>query len=338
MSRLYDTLRRMEKDKQQQGIASPELDNPIELLKIIIDAPESDKPEKLLKNTIASPDLNKVPERNEPAELPKDTPFKSPTNSVQALELVASGEMAEGRRAKLKVSEASRLVALTDPKSLGAEKFRALVARLENLRRKGQLKSLQVTSAVVNEGKSLVAANLAVTLVKHFAYKVLLVEGDLHRPTIGNLLGLTSLEGINQWWRRPGEKSEIAHYIYKLDEISLSFLSAGSACDQPSQILQSARFAQAFERLVGSFDWVVVDSTPMSPIVDVNLWSRLVDGTLLVIREGVAPIKALKMGVGGLDNPKWLGIVLNEASEFDRANYSNQYYGVKTQEKPAGKR
>ena len=102
----------------------------------------------------------------------------------------------------------SRLVALTDPKSLGAEKFRALVARLENLREKGELKSLQITSSVINEGKSLVAANLAITLVKHFGYKVLLVEGDLHRPTLTTLLGLSDLEGINQWWRSREENTE----------------------------------------------------------------------------------------------------------------------------------
>jgi capsular exopolysaccharide synthesis family protein len=257
--------------------------------------------------------------------------------SLQPVDLLNSAmtepaEIAVGPSAKIKVSEASRLVALIDPNSLGAEKFRALVARLENLRHKGQLKSLQITSAVVNEGKSLVAANLAITLVKHFGYKVLLVEGDLHRPTLGNLLGLTDLEGINQWWRRREEKDQIARYIYKLDDTSLSFLAAGSTEDQPAQILQSARFAETFVRLVGGFDWVVVDSTPMSPIVDTNLWSRLVDGTLLVVREGVAPIKALKMGVRGLDNPKWLGMVLNEASEFDRVNYSDQYYGVKKPE------
>jgi capsular exopolysaccharide synthesis family protein len=281
MSRLYETLRRMEMQRRKS--------DPIEI--------ESLQPVDLLNSVMTEP-----------------------------------AEIADSPSAKINVSEASRLVALTDPNSLGAEKFRALVARLENLRQKGQLKSLQITSAVVNEGKSLVAANLAVTLVKHFGYKVLLVEGDLHRPTLGNLLGLTDLEGINQWWRRREEKDQIARYIYKLDDISLSFLSAGSRDDQPAQILQSARFAETFVRLVARFDWVVVDSTPMSPIVDTNLWSRLVDGTLLVVREGVAPIKALKMGVSGLDNPKWLGMVLNEASEFDRVNYTDQYYGVKKQE------
>jgi capsular exopolysaccharide synthesis family protein len=280
MSRLYDTLRRMEKEKRRSGIVSP----------------ESDKPVDLLSNVMAPPI-----------------------------------EMSESPSAKINVGQSSRLVALTDPKSLGAEKFRALVARLEHLRQKGELESLQITSAVVNEGKSLVAANLAITFVKHFGYKVLLVEGDLHRPSLSELFGLGKLEGINQWWSSRKDPEEIARYIYNLEDIPLAFLSAGSACNQPSQILQSTRFAEMFVRLIGGFDWIVVDSTPMSPVVDSNLWSRLVDGTLLVVREGFAPIKALQRGVKSLDNPKWLGMVLNEASEFDHVNYSDQYYGVKKQ-------
>jgi capsular exopolysaccharide synthesis family protein len=287
VSRLYDTLRRMERENRRPGTSAPEPNKPVELLNNIMAAPV---------------------------------------------------EMADGPSAKINAGKASRLVALTDPKSLGAEKFRALVARLESLRQKRELRSLQITSAVVNEGKSLVAANLAVTLVKHFGYKVLLVEGDLHRPTLAILFGLTDLEGINQWWRKREEDNEIARYIYKLDDMPLSFLSAGSAFDQPSQILQSARFAETFVRLVGGFDWVVVDSTPMSPAVDANLWSRLVDGTLLVVREGVTPIKALKMGVRGMDTPKWVGMVLNEASEFDRTNYTDQYYAMKKQSKSPEKR
>src|ERR1700681_4248178 len=101
MSRLYDTLRRMEKEKRRSGIILP----------------ESDKPVDLLSNVMASP-----------------------------------VEISESPRAKINVGQSSRLVALTDPKSLGAEKFRALVARLENLRKKGELQSLQITSSVVNEG------------------------------------------------------------------------------------------------------------------------------------------------------------------------------------------
>jgi len=280
MSRLYDTLRRMEREKSHPGITTPVPDTPVEILSNI-------------------------------------TP--------------ASVEKRFGPGANISANNASRLVALTDPKSLGAEKFRALAARLENLRQKAELKSLQVTSAVINEGKSLVSTNLALTLVKHFGYKVLLVEGDLHRPTLTSLLGLTDLAGINEWWLSREDNKEVSQSICKLGDMDLWFLSAGSRCDQPANILQSARFAEMFIHLVGAFDWVVVDSAPMSPTVDANLWSRLVDGTLLVVREGVTPLKALKSGLKGLDNPKWLGIVLNEASEFDRVNYTDQYYGAKKQ-------
>jgi protein-tyrosine kinase len=282
MSRLYETLRRIQMEKQPAGTALPESAQPIELVNSIMAAPV---------------------------------------------------ELEGAPSAKIQVTEASRLVALTDPKSLGAEKFRALVARLENLRQKRELKSLQVTSAMINDGKSLVAANLAVTLAKHSGYKVLLVEGDLHRPTLASLFGLTSQEGLSQWWSRRENNEKIARYTYQLEDMPLWFLSSGSAFDQPSQILQSARFAETFQRLVGCFEWVVVDSTPMMPIVDANLWSRVVDGTLLVVREGVTTIKALKTGVGGLDNPKWVGMVLNEVSEFDRINYTDQYYAVKKQGK-----
>ena len=112
-------------------------------------------------------------------------------------------------------------------------------------------------------------------------------------------------------------EQEISPYLYRLNDMPLWFLSAGKAFDQPSDILQSARFAEAFTKLGAWFDWVVVDSTPMLPIVDANLWSRLVDGTLLVVREGVTPVKALKKGLQALDNPKLIGVVVNEALESD---------------------
>ena len=224
--------------------------------------------------------------------------------------------------------DTSHVVAFTEPNSLGAEKFRALVTRLEHQRKERELRSLQITSAVSNEGKSLVAGNLAATLAKHTGSRVLLLEGDLHRPTLASLLGLTHVKGVGDWWSAREEKERISQYVYRLSEIPLWFLGAGTVADQPSQILQSARFAETFVRLASWFDWVVVDSTPILPLIDANLWSRLVDGTLLVVREGVTPVDALKKSMASLDNPKLVGMVLNEASEFDRTNYADQYYAL----------
>jgi protein-tyrosine kinase len=224
---------------------------------------------------------------------------------------------------KLEISPAPRLVALTDGQSFGAEKFRALAARLESLRKERELRSLQVTSSIVGEGKTLVAANLAATLATHLDARVLLVEGDLHRPALSPLFGVPPVRGLSHWWS--AEDRELSPYVHKLADLSLWFLSAGKACDKPSKILQSPRFATAYAQLIAGFDWIVVDSAPMLPMVTANLWSRFVDGTLLVVREGLAPLKELKKGLDALDNPELIGAVLNEASEVSRANYS--YYG-----------
>lgn len=230
--------------------------------------------------------------------------------------------------ATMEIGAKSYLVALTDPKGLASEKFRALVARLEHLRKDRELKSLLITSSVVNEGKTLVTGNLAVTLAKHSGSKVLVIEGDLRRPALASFLGLKRLQGVHHWWS--SRKENIAHYVYKINSLPLWFLGAGEPCDQPSQILQSPEFSEAFAQLTGPFDWILVDSPPMSPTVDVNLWSRLVDGMLLVVREGFAPVRAVEQGIASLDSPKLVGVVLNENSELARKNY---YYNDSVQSK-----
>lgn len=249
-------------------------------------------------------------------------PAVNPWSETAAQQIELKGVSA----VKVKVLPTSRVVALTEPRGFGAEKFRALVTRLENLRRQKEFKSLQITSSVVNEGKSMVAANLAITFVTHSRANVLLLGGDLHRPSLAGLLGLNDLKGLSHWWSNQNE--DIEHCLFQLDGMPLWFLGAGMGHEQPSEILQSTRFAEAFNRLAGWFDWIVVDSTPMLPVTDANLWSRLVDGTLLVVREGVASVEALRKGLESLDNLKLIGTVLNEASESDRTGYRDGYNDV----------
>jgi capsular exopolysaccharide synthesis family protein len=255
------------------------------------------------------------------AKVPRNVSHKPVENE----EVIATDK---ARLVTVEASSVLRLVAWSDPNSLGAENFRALVTRLDHLRKQTNLKSLQVTSSVVNEGKTLVAANLAVTLAKYSGARTLLIEGDLHRPTLASLFGLGEVRGFSHWWSEWDK--ELAHFPYQFDDMPLWFLAAGKAHDQPSEILRSARLAAAFEQLAGTFDWIVVDSTPMLPVIDANLWSRLVDGTLLVVREGVAPIKALKKGLQSLDHPKLIGMVLNGASQLDQDGYDGHYCGLRT--------
>jgi capsular exopolysaccharide synthesis family protein len=234
-------------------------------------------------------------------------------------------ELAQARIVTPNPSLESRLVALLDPDCLGSEKFRALVTRLDHMRKRHPFRSMQVTSGVVHDGKTTVAANLAVTLAKHLGARTLLVEGDLHRPRTASLLGIGELPGISQWWSQ--RQTNLTSILYRVGEMPLWFIPAGHVHDRPSAILKSDFFTDAFADIAAQFDWVVVDSTPMLPVIDANLWSKLVDGTLLVIREGGTPIKALKQGLRALDDPTLLGVVVNEAQEFDQPHYDGEYYG-----------
>lgn len=267
-----------------------------------------------------------LPQSSEPAEELSDG-VPEALGSKRTVEAKRTTESDQARSVMVQPPSASRLVAWTDPNSLGAEKFRALSVRLDAIRRQNELRSVQVTSSVINEGKSFVAANLAVTLAKYSGSKTLLIEGDLHRPTLASMFGLNDLQGLSDWWT--GRNQELVRYMLRFTGTGLWFLPAGKACDRPSEILRSGQLAEAFAQLEGQFDWIVVDSTPMLPVIDANLWSRLVAGTLLVVREGVAPLKALKKGLQSLDHPKLIGVVVNEASDFDQIDYDGQYYGAR---------
>jgi capsular exopolysaccharide synthesis family protein len=216
-----------------------------------------------------------------------------------------------------------RLVAWREPAGMGAERFRALAMRLDDMRAQHSLSSFQVTSSVINEGKSFVSANLAVTIAKYCGGRTILVEGDLHRPKIAPMFGLAELPGIGEWWS--GKEPDLSRCIVQFEGMPLCFLPAGNADGQSSQILHSARFKEAFRQIKNEFDWVIVDSTPMLPVVDANLWSRLVDGTLLVVRQGVAPLKALRNGLQSLDRPNLIGVVVNGAKRH--RGYDEPYYG-----------
>lgn len=240
--------------------------------------------------------------------------------------VTAPVELDGSQTVQLRVPPESHMVSLNELQGLPAEKFRVLVTRLRNMRAQQEIKSLQVTSSSVDEGKTLIAANLAVTLARHSQSRVLLIEGDLHNPSLHALLGLSHLKGICHWWKDP--TATLGDFLYHAEGLPLWYLPAGERFGEPAEILQSARFAEALMQVSGLFEWIIVDSTPLSPMADANIWNRLLDGILLVVRENVTPAKALKKGLASLDGPKIVGVVLNGASEFDRVNYYDKRYGA----------
>jgi protein-tyrosine kinase len=155
---------------------------------------------------------------------------------------------------------ADHLVALLDEHTLPAEKFRMLANRVASVRLLRELSIVHVTSSVMGEGKSLVAANLAVTFARRRPdQKVLLLEGDLRKPSLAQVFGTTPIPGLGEWWEN-GLRDGIPP-VYRLDGLHLWLLPAGIT-DCPSDIMQSARLPQILADLTKLFDWVVIDSPP----------------------------------------------------------------------------
>src|SRR5438034_6448648 len=217
----------------------------------------------------------------------------------------------------------ARLVCLTQKDSLAAEKFRFLAVRLRRLQQDRAVKKLLVTSTIPEEGKSMISANLALSLARKKRQRIVLVEGDLRRPTLCESFGLRNLPGVSEWLK--SGSCEITN-VYHIDEAGLWFLPAGSPPEDPMELMRSGRLAQLMEELSVWFDWIVIDSPPVLPLADTSVWSRLADGILLVAREGTTKKRELQRGLEILDHSKVLGLVLNSAESIAQANYY-QHYG-----------
>lgn len=222
----------------------------------------------------------------------------------------------------ISISPSGKLISLTAQDSLGAEKFRFLAVRLRQLQQSRPLKKVLITSTIPEEGKSTVAANLAVILGKKRQHRVLLVEGDLRRPTLSKELGVGKIAGLSEWLK--GEPRPIAN-IYRLESANLWFLPAGDPPENPLELMQSGRLSELMKKLTDQFDWIVIDSPPVLPLADTSVWARLADGILLVTREGTTKRRLLQKGLQVLEQSKLLGAVLNSSSNTDHSNYYQRY-------------
>ena len=144
---------------------------------------------------------------------------------------------------------------------------------------------------------------------------------------LGEHLGIKALPGIGEWWASAEER--VSKFIYRFDDLQLWILPAGSAPENPVNILQSARFLDLYKQLSTCFDWIIIDAPPLMPMADVSFWSRQADGLLLVVREGHAPKAILQKGLETLDNPKVIGVVLNDSHQVESSYYHHYYYGKK---------
>jgi capsular exopolysaccharide synthesis family protein len=249
----------------------------------------------------------------------------SPLESAAAPKLQSSeAEPFATAKVLLPASKAdSRLVCLTDQGSLAAEKFRVLGLKLRHLREQRKLKRIVITSSIPEEGKSMIASNLALNQSRSKVFNTVLIDGDLRRPELGNRFGFNrNLPGLSEVLRGERQLSEV---VYKLEGTGLRFIPAGVTPENPIEVMQSGRLAQLLEQLETFFDWIIIDSPPLRPLADTPLWMKIADGVLLVTREGVCEKKQLERAIEVVDRSLMLGVVVNSCSSNDQKYYYSRY-------------
>ena len=179
-----------------------------------------------------------------------------------------------------------------------------------------------ITSTIPQEGESTIAANLACTLARTQQENVLLIEGDVRRPSLSQMFRIGPNPGFCGAFLR-GERDLIAS-VSHLDGPNFWIMTGGSAQENFVDTMQSERLVAMMNQLAAWFDWIIIDSPPMLPCVDTSIWMNLADGVLLVARQGTTEKQQLKRGLKEIDSQKVIGAILNGSEDHPHSDY---YYG-----------
>jgi receptor protein-tyrosine kinase/non-specific protein-tyrosine kinase len=170
-----------------------------------------------------------------------------------------------------------------------------------------------VTSAISGEGKSVTSANLAVMLAREYGQTVLLVDADLRRPSLHEYLGITPRVGLADCL---DDRIDPGRAIVKTGIPKLSFMSGGKKAENPSELLSSQRTKEFLLELKNRYRdrYIIIDTAPILLFAETQAISVLVDGVLVVVKEGGVSLKGLTQMLDILKGSNVLGIVYNNAS------------------------
>lgn len=203
------------------------------------------------------------------------------------------------------------LVAVSASESAAAEQYRALCARIVHADHGSTLNVIMVTSPGPGEGKSITAANLALTMAREYQQPTCIVDANLRSPRLRELFGLPDSPGLSDVLagRAPLEEA-----LTTIESLGVTVLPAGPCPQHPAELLSSTMMRQTLDCLRLQFDRIIVDTSPALARADMGLLTPLVDRIVLVVRAGVTAKASITDVVATLDATRLLGVVLNEAA------------------------
>jgi capsular exopolysaccharide synthesis family protein len=216
----------------------------------------------------------------------------------------------------------SRIVVFTDRRGPGAERFRLIRMALRNANAGNLQKVLLITSPLPQDGKSTVALNLATSLAEEGRVKVLLLEADLHRPSLLQHLGLAPAPGFTEVLEGHAEPAAV---LKRIEPLGFYLLPAGRSPDNPTELFQTDRFTALLRDFRACFDWVLIDCPPAFPLADVTALKPHADGVLLIARAGATPREAVQEAIQLFKPGQVVGMILNAADQVNQL-YAHYYY------------
>lgn len=214
------------------------------------------------------------------------------------------------------------LITYKKPRSVVAEAYRVLCTNLGFAGVDKSLKTILITSAQTQDGKSTIAANLAVATAQA-GFKVILVDCDLRKPVQHKIFQIPNTTGFTNCIITNADVERTAH---SLSVNNLKILTCGPIPPNPTEILNSERSQLLWNNLRANYDYVFIDSPPILAAADASILASRVDGVIMVIRSGATRIEAAVEVKNQLAkaNSHLIGVVLNRAKISSKSYYS--YY------------
>lgn len=216
------------------------------------------------------------------------------------------------------------LYAWSRPKSKEAEAYRGVRTALYFSTRGQGSKVIQVTSPNPGDGKSTLAANLAVSIAQS-GKRILLVDADMRRPTIDKLFGI---ENENGFAMVLAGMAELPDAIQETSIPCLSVLPSGVVPPNPAELLISPRLHEVLAWMRDHYDYIVIDTPPLLAVTDPGVVGPQVDGVLLTIRSTKTNRLEARRAREVLHNlgANVIGVIVN-ATELKQSDYGYGYYG-----------
>jgi capsular exopolysaccharide synthesis family protein len=246
-------------------------------------------------------------------------PVKEAARSVSEGEEVANTARVNS---PVKSLVAEKLVVTPNMSPVSLEQYRRLAATLHRRQAERRIKTVMVASTMPGEGKTLTAVNLALTFSESYARNVLLIDGDLRRPTTHDVLEVPNILGSGVGLTKETDQK------LSLIQVSprLSVLTAGQPDNDPMSRLASDRMRRVLVEAAAQFDWVIIDTPPAGTVPDANLLATMADVVLLVVQAGRTPARLVQRTAEALGHDRVIGVVLNRAEDRVVSSDSSSSY------------